>query len=279
MVDPEDDVVDADALYLMNQWHQADRNHLESSLRSLRLMPYFLSPSPVTNGPVEVDAMEFVGHLRSITTMVNQKYLVPGSQDRDRVWSERGPTQLLFTFPTSHARSFVRHTEKFDSMSDERRQKHVPTTWSAIAAASGLYLHSVLNLANRSQPIDCRLLRRVSLILMRSLDLKSYRLERDTDGIRRDFWFWAVFTCALALSRRQDQLAEREASNGSTSINRDPLGFRALQLWFEQRIQTWSKFAKVTGWAEAKTALTRFTWPVAPPMEEALAEKLWNKAS
>ena len=211
--------------------------------------------------------------------MVNQRYLVPRLQDRDRVWSERGPAEMLYTFVSSHARSFVRRTDKSDSISDERRQKHIPTTWSAIAAASGLYLHSVLNIANRSQPIDCRLLRRVSLILMRSMDLKSYKLERGrTDGIRRNFWLWAVFTCALALSRRQDQLVEREGSDGSTSINRDPLGLQALQTWFEQRIRTWSKFAKVTDWGEAKAALTRFAWPAAPPMEEA-AEKLWNRAS
>ncbi|KAL2817714.1 hypothetical protein BDW59DRAFT_152516 [Aspergillus cavernicola] len=262
-IDPNHDGSSAEALKLMNLWHGMEYGGLDTRLRAMRMFPYFFSLPPMNRRPKMVDALPIIDCLRTITETVDQIRINPTPEHIDRVWNEGGPTKLLLVLVTSHVSSFAKDDENLDPAGNEKlSQPLLRSSWSGIVATAELYMHSVLNIINAGEPIECRLLYRILLIMKQDIDQTRDDLSGDHGSLRQSLWFWKVFTGALALATSQHRhIAIDMKTVGPSEKCSCETDLEGLYEWFRNCARAWSAVTETTNWKDVEPVLAIVAWP------------------
>ncbi|KAJ5669125.1 hypothetical protein N7462_010195 [Penicillium macrosclerotiorum] len=253
----------AEALQLMKMWHVREYGGLNTRLKAMRLFPYFFSPPPLNRRPKPIDALPIFECLKSITKTIDQFRINPTAEGLDQVWNEGGPTKLLLVVVDAHVSSLTRNDEILGFSSEENLpQSHLQTSWSGILATAALYMHSVLNIANAGEAIECRLLYRILLIMKQDIDQTRDDLSGDRGGLYQTLWFWKVFIGALALGRSQGTHIAIDMKTAKPSVKCScETNLEELHDWFRNNVRAWSVVTGKKTWKDAEPVLATLAWP------------------
>ncbi|KAL2820271.1 hypothetical protein BJX63DRAFT_380349 [Aspergillus granulosus] len=263
-----DDLSPDGALQLMKAWHGMEYGGLDTRLRAIRMFPYFFSPPPTNVRPqMVVDALPIIDCLRATTGSIDQIRANPATEHMHRVWNDGGPTKLLLVLVTSHVSSLVAKDDNAKTKTmgyPEKKENVFRTSWSGITAAVELYMHSVLNILNAGEPLECRLLYRILLIIKRDIDQTRGDLSGDHGGLYQALWFWKVFIGTVALASSQHRCTA--ASNMVTATPRkcscsSQADLNGHYRWFRDCARAWSVVTGRMGWKNVKPVLETITWP------------------
>lgn len=264
-IDSNHDGSSAEALKLMKLWHGMEHRGLDTRLKAMRLFPHFFSIPRVISLPNMIDALPIIDSLKVITEAVDQFRTNPTAENLDRIWNNGGPTKLMLVLVTSHISSFTK--DKGTEGSPGKGQPSQPplrSSWSGIAATVQLYMHSVLNITNGGEPIECRLLSHILSLMKQDIDQTNDHLSGDHGLLYQSLWFLKVFTGVLALTGIQhNQIAigthpARHCVTGSCTVD-----LKWLHEWFCNRARAWSLVTKITTWKNVKSVLAKTAWPAA----------------
>ncbi|KAL3439974.1 hypothetical protein BJX65DRAFT_291310 [Aspergillus insuetus] len=270
------DASSAAALRLMKTWHGLEYGGLDTRLKAMRLFPYFFAPPPTDRRPRMVDVSPIVECLKTITDTVDQARLNPTPEQLHHVWNDGGPTRLLLDLVNTHVDSFARDDkdEKASSRSGPRHPSLKPksplySSWSGLSAAGELYIHSVLGLMDSGNPLECRLLYRVLLILKRDVEQTRGDLGGYSESMLQSLWFWKVFLGALALYSHFTADMEAVLCGCGEELKK-------IYGLFRGYARDWSAVTRLTQWDDVQAVLGKITWPsFLPSGEEDYAGHAW----
>jgi hypothetical protein len=210
-----------------------------------------------------VDALPIIDCLKAITEAVEQFRTSPTAENLDRIWNDGGPTKLMLVLVTSHISSFAKDGGGGGSPGKEKlSQPPLQSSWSGLVATVQLYMHSVLNITNGGEPIECRLLYRILLLMMQDIDQTKDCLSGDHGRLCQSLWFLKVFTGILALTAARHKLkairiqTAKHCKTGSCDAN-----LEWLHEWFCNRARAWSLVTGNTNWKDVESALATLAWP------------------
>lgn len=264
----------------MKLWHGMEHRGLDTRLKAMRLFPHFFSIPRVISSPNMVDALPIIDSLKVITEAADQFRTSPTAENLDRIWNDGGPTKLMLALVTSHISSFANDKGTEGSPVKEQPSQPSPSlrsSWSGITATAQLYMHSVLNITNGGEPIECRLLSRILFLMKQDIDQTNDHLSGDHGLLQQSLWFWKVFTGILALTRIQhNQIAigmhpASHCVTGSCTVN-----LKRLHEWFCNRARAWNLVTEITTWKDVKSVLAKTAWPAASLQNgEEYAANVW----
>ncbi|KAJ6114646.1 hypothetical protein N7486_000424 [Penicillium sp. IBT 16267x] len=269
-IDSNHDGSSAEALKLMKLWHKIEHRGLDTRLKAMRLFPHFFSMRPAVCRPKMVDALPIIDCLKAITEAVDQFRTNPTAENLDRIWNDGGPTKLMLVLVTSHISSFAKDDGDAGSPGKEKlSQPPLRSSWSGIGPTVQLYMHSVLNITNGGEPIECRLLYRILSLIMQDIDQTQDHLIGDQGRLCQSLWFWKVFTGILALTgaqHKQTAIRIQTARHfGTGSCNAD---LEWLHEWFCNRARAWSLVTGTTNWKDVESVLATLAWPAVFSQDE-----------
>jgi hypothetical protein len=265
----------------MHSWHKIEYLGLENRLKAMRLIPHFFCPVSHSRWPRKVDTTPFLQNLRDITDAVNLRDTHPGVRFNSQVWNEGAPNRLFVAFVNGHISSFAEKDNKSSPSSSRKRTRKTQllSSWSSLAAVTGLYLHTVVKLSNMKDPIDPRLIRLIVLKLKREIDQDLDEMKGHCGQASQDLWFWKAFTAALALAHNQRDFRDQETAWLDTSRT-DGRSLSSILGWMENKIRAWGEVSGIGCWRDVKEVLRRIVWPNAwPADDEKFAEAFWYRAS
>ncbi|KAL3469793.1 hypothetical protein BJX99DRAFT_240624 [Aspergillus californicus] len=247
-----DDGSSAEALRLMQLWHGMEKGGLERRLKAMRMFPYFFSLPPMNRRPKMIDAAPIIDALRNMTETIDYIHANPATEHIDRVWIEGGATELMLVLVTSHVSSFGKELPTLS-------QPLLPSSWSGIGASGELYMHSVLNIMNEGEKMECRLLHRIAMIVKEDIDQTRHHLSGDhkQGSSCQSLWLWKVFIGAVALEKHTKSDSTR--SPGQCTCNADLEG---LCEWFRRCARDWSAVTGIVDWEDVQAVLASMAWPV-----------------
>ncbi|UZP38093.1 hypothetical protein NXS19_005909 [Fusarium pseudograminearum] len=238
---------------LMHEWHKHEVQGLNIRLKSLKMIPFFFSELPPNTKFVDIDGTAMVECLATLTATAQLRTQGMDFDDQQMIWQEGAATRLMLAFVGSH----------IESISTDGRKGSVPngspmaSSWSGMAAATGLYLHTVLRLWNAGEPIEPRLHRRVLLVLQQDLER-----SRRTSHSLSDLWFWKAFVGAMSV--------ERQIASPAKGVLNEMKGI------YEGFVREWSIIIGTTAWEQARAALSRIVWPEVFHSDD-MAQELWYR--
>ncbi|KAJ5986366.1 hypothetical protein N7451_010731 [Penicillium sp. IBT 35674x] len=218
---------------------------------------------PGTRWTKTVDALPIIDCVRAITEAVDQFRIDPTAENLNRMWNDGGPTRLMLILVTSHISSFTKDDGKRGSPGKEKlSQPSLQSSWSGIGATVQLYMHSVLNITNGGEPIECRLLYRILLLMMQDIDQTQDHMSGEHGRLCQSLWFWKVFTGILALTGTQ----HKQTATGIQTARHCAAGLCKIDLerlheWFFNRARAWSLATKITNWQDVESVLATLAWP------------------
>lgn len=246
----------SELMAVIYQWQLQDIGRLEMRLKAMALFPFFLAARPPQGKFYDINASPMIECLRVLTNSISVRSC-QFDNDPGWVWVEGSESKLLLSIVTSHL------TSLFDSGSsaeeDSSTQEVLKTSWSGVSTACGLYMYSVLGLWKTGEPTECRIFRRIIVMLAR--DVHQTRNE-PKDSISSCFWFWKAFVGAYSLARRQLYLYDES--------------LKPLEDCFAGLIRNWSRDANVSRWEEARVRLMRITWSTS--FSQFQAQRVWERA-
>ncbi|KAJ5106622.1 hypothetical protein N7456_003297 [Penicillium angulare] len=251
----------------MKIWHGMENGGLPARLKALRMFPYFFSLPPADRRPKTVDPLPVIECLRAFTVTVDRYYIDPTPHNLNEIWNKGGPTKLLALLVEAHVSSFA--SDDGDGRSPAKRKISQPaspkSSWSGISAAMELYMLSVLSMTDGGEPLECRLLYRILLIMKQDITQYHYYLSGEQGRLGQSIWFWKVFVGALALAKSQ----YHHRVLGMKCV--DCPGKKKMEKlyeWFCDRARAWSIATGMTKWLDVEAVLVSVTWPVALPRGE-----------
>lgn len=262
-----DDGSSAEALRLMKLWHGMEHKGLDTRLKAIRLFPYFFSTPPIGRQPKMVDPLAILDCLRTITETVDCFRMNPTAESLHRIWNDGGPTKLLLVLVTSHVSSFAKEDGKDGNIGSPGKGKlsQAPrSSWSGIAAAIELYMHNVLNITNGCEPIECRLLCRILLIIKEDISKTREDLSGNHGRLSQSIWFWKVFTAVLTLdlAKIQHKHIVMGVKTARSCVNSSCVeDVEGLYEWFRSCARAWSTVTETINWKDVKTVLAILAWP------------------
>ncbi|KAM5344247.1 hypothetical protein ACJ41O_012784 [Fusarium nematophilum] len=161
----------SDLVSLLHRWHDQKIGCLEMRLSAMRMLPFFFAALP-SDGFHDIDGTYMAECLRNLTISTQLATIDHTECDPGWVWMEGSASRLLHATVSSHLTSLFEANGNIVSDCPK-----LPTSWIGISIASGLYLHSVLDIWSTSGPIEPRLLRRFLTMLMRDLDRDAYNMS------------------------------------------------------------------------------------------------------
>ncbi|KAK9780236.1 putative Zn(2)-C6 fungal-type domain-containing protein [Seiridium cardinale] len=268
------------ALDLMHKWHKIEHRGLENRLKAMRMLPHFFCPIPPTRKSTKINGRPAMDSITQMTNAVDQRNGNSGSKYDNRVWNDGAPNQLFVDYVHGHMSSFSEEdmTSPYSLSRGKGGRESLPSSWGGVAAAGGLYMQSVLNVANVEEPIDSRLIRRLAMVIKRDMDQNVNDMRGQHGKALQDFWFWKSFVAALALAINERDLERKKAPWPAVS-EEGVWSLQSILRLMESRIRTWSEVTNTKEWRDAKAALGRCVWPsVWSVEEERFAEALWYRA-
>ncbi|KAF4982467.1 hypothetical protein FZEAL_1921 [Fusarium zealandicum] len=169
----------SDFMTLIHDWKAQKVGSLEARLNAMKLLPFFFTTLPPNHKFHEIDGSTMVECLKHSTVSIDIATSEHDKRDPGWVWVEGSESRLLYAIVSSHLTSLF---EEGDSITPEDLK--LRTSWPSICVASGLYLHSVLELWNRGAPIDAFLFRRFLLLLKRDLDEGNLDTEKYSEAAK-----------------------------------------------------------------------------------------------
>jgi hypothetical protein len=262
------------ALDLMHMWHRVENEGLRNRLEGICMIPYFFSPVPPGYRPVDLEVSRFLKTVRQITNEKDQIHKGLAASRDNGLWNEGGPNRLLIDFVYGHVESLAKGTgHREPSCSTDP----LSSSYLGIATTVGLYLHSILDISNRAEPIETPLLRHVLLVVQRDLDQSTQEMRDNTSSKRRALWLWKAFTATLTLAKNRHITQTRRGGAHHDVLGSAKRDLLALQYGMKARLRLWSGTTGVTEWARAKTILLQIVWPTAmPAQEEIFAQNTWE---
>ncbi|OBS24171.1 hypothetical protein FPOA_04718 [Fusarium poae] len=239
---------------LMHEWHKHEVQGLDIRLKSLKMIPFFFSELPPNTEFVDIDGTAMVECLATLTSTTQLRTQEMDFDDQQMIWQEGAATRLLLAFVGSHIDSISTDGNKGSGVKVHPR---MTSSWSGMAAATGLYLHTILRFWNAGEPIESRLHRRVLLILQHDLE-RSRRTSRPAS----DVWFWKAFIGAMSV--------ERHAVSSTDGVLDKMKGI------YEGFVREWSIVVETILWERARAALSSIVWPEVFHSED-MAQELWYK--
>ncbi|KAL2865891.1 Zn(II)2Cys6 transcription factor domain-containing protein [Aspergillus lucknowensis] len=281
-IDPRDNS-SAEALKLIKSWHSLEHGGLDARLKAMRLFPYFFAPPPMHRAPQMIDAIPILECLQVITGAVDRARINPTPEQRQHVWNDGGLTRLLLDLVHAHVASFARDdkdktaTSSFSPMGTKcppsKSRSLLYSSWSGLSAAAELYMYSILGIVDSGNPLECRLLYRVALVLKRDVQQSRGHLTEfancNGESMLRSLWFWKVFNGVLTLYKHfsVDIKAVRCGCEGE---------LQDLYRWFRGCARAWSGLSRKMHWDDVQCELAKISWPsVLPAGEEDYAADLW----
>ncbi|KAL5334974.1 hypothetical protein BJX70DRAFT_391011 [Aspergillus crustosus] len=252
-----------DPLTLMKTWHELEYGGLVTRLKAMYMFPHFFSLPPANRRPNMIDAVSIIDCLRTITETVDLVHRSPDTEHADQVWNNGGPTRLMLLLVTSHVESLTKDEDNTDNKTRTPTYKEengrLPSSWSGLAAAAELYMHSVLTIMNAGAPLECRLLYRICLVIKRDLEQTRVDLRENREHQRSSqsqyLWFWKVSTGLVALARSQYQ---HMTTGMKCSCEVD---LEALHAWFRGCAREWSVITEMVEWDIVRRVLVGVAWP------------------
>ncbi|QPC58908.1 hypothetical protein HYE67_001139 [Fusarium culmorum] len=238
---------------LMHEWHKHEVQGLDTRLKALKMIPFFFSELPPNTKFVDVDGTAMAECLATLTATAQLRTQGMDFDDQQMIWQEGAATRLMLAFVGSHIESLSTHGRKASVPNGSR----MASSWSGMAAATGLYLHTVLRFWNAGEPIEPRLHRRVLLVLQQDLE-RSRRTSRPLN----DLWFWKAFVGAMSV--------ERQTASPARGVVNEMKGV------YEGFVREWSIIIGTTAWEQARAALSRIVWPEVYHSED-MAQELWYR--
>ncbi|KAK9415688.1 putative Zn(2)-C6 fungal-type domain-containing protein [Seiridium unicorne] len=201
------------ALDLMHKWHKIEHRGLENRLKAMRMLPHFFCPITTTRKSTKINGRPAMDSITQMTNAVDRRNGNSGSKYDNRVWNDGAPNQLFVDYVHGHMSSFSEEdmTSPYSLSRGNGGSECLPSSWGGVAAAGGLYMQSVLNVANVEEPIDPRLIRRLVMIIKRDMDHNVNDMRGQHGKALQDFWFWKSFVAALALAINKRDLERRKA--------------------------------------------------------------------
>ncbi|KAL4875249.1 hypothetical protein BJY04DRAFT_202494 [Aspergillus karnatakaensis] len=260
-LDPSTDESSTEALRLMSIWHGLEKGGLLARLKAMRMFPYFFSPPPPAFHVTDINALPILDSLRDITEAVDLVRRDPGGEHIDRMWNEGGPTRLMLVLVEAHVEGF----NGGDRRKGERETGaglELRTSWSGIAAATELYLHCVLGVMNAGEPMECRLLCQIVLVLKEDV-MRTWGDSGAGGSMTRSLWFWKVFIGVLALSggNRHERTTRGGAAGNSAEVCSCGMGQEELYAWFCNCARAWSADTGIMRWSTVQSVLSMICWP------------------
>ncbi|KAI1022361.1 hypothetical protein LB505_007279 [Fusarium chuoi] len=235
-------------------WKTQNIGHLEMRLNAMKLLPFFFAALPSTTQFHSIDASPLIDCLRHVTTSTQTVREDRYKCDPSWEWIEGSDSRLLCATIGSHFSSLFN-----DDMFSSARSSKYSTSWSAMCAASSLYMHSVLELWNGGESIDARLFRRFLCILNRDLSQSVSTLGLNDSA---DFWLWRAFLGAYSIAKQQARV-------------HDPL-LDGLQGAFSGYVDAWKNVAGLSVWEEAHACLVSVAWPAS--MNYETGRSVWKSS-
>lgn len=248
---------------LMHQWHLEKRPAIERQLNSMRLFPYFFSPQPAGREVREINVLPIIRNTRVLAEVAEQQEAEPLKPNDS--FARGDQAQLMYDWAEIHMRSVAADPEGFPEGSER-----LMSSASGVGAAIGLFLNSVVSLANLGEPIETRLHRRVLLILKRDIEKKKALVKLQV-GMDRDLWFWKVFIGAMSIAVQQKLIGAKDLLGCDKDLE-------TIKSDFENNIRNWSFLTDTTSWEDAKAALIRVSWP-AMSGNEPIAKAVWESVT
>ena len=254
-IDTSDDSSSIEALKLMRLWHGVEKGGLDTRLKAMRMFPSFFSVPPHNRRPRDINILPIIDCMKDVTQAVDRFRVSPTAVNCNQIWNEGGATRLMLALVDSHVWSFAKDDERSDSSSRGQASHSFPRySYIGIAAAMELYMHSVLKIVNAGEPMECRLLYRVLLMVKQDIEETREDLDRKKSH-SQSLWLWKVFTGAIALARSKDDHF-RQASACSCEADLD-----VLYEWFCGCIRAWITVTGKNNWENIMSVLGTIAWP------------------
>lgn len=239
----------------MRLWHGVEKGGLDTRLKAMRMFPSFFSAPPHNRRPRDIHILPVIDCIKDVTEAVDRFRISPTAVNCNQIWNEGGATRLMLALVDSHVWSFADDDEKSGSSSHEQSQHSFPrSSYIGIAAAMELYMHSVLKIVNAGEPMECRLLYRILLMMKQDIEQTQDDLGRNR-SLSRSLWFWKVFTGAIALARsKDDHFTQAKACSCEADLD-------VLYEWFCGCIRAWTAVTGKKNWEDAMSALGIIAWP------------------
>lgn len=264
----------------MKLWHGREYGGLDTRLKAMRMFPHFFSPPPTNRQARLIDASPIVDCLKFITETVCQFRMNPTIENLDRIWNDGGPTKLLLVLVTSHVSSFAKDEEGTNPPDNKHSLRYaLQSSWSGISAAIELYMHSVLNITNRGDPIECQLLYRILMIMKHDIHQTRNEVTSGQRSVCGSFWFWKVCTGALALARSQYWHAGLNKKATRTMRCSCLADINELSKWFSDCAQTWAAVTGTQQWKNVEPVLAQIAWPCEPGESSDHIMSAWAEAT
>jgi hypothetical protein len=238
----------------MHEWHKHETHGLDIRLKALKMLPFFFTELPPDASFVDIDGTAMVECLATLTTTAIFRTQEMDFDQQQIIWQEGAATRLLLVFVGSHIESISTAGRKGPG---SKTRSGMASSWSGIAAATGLYLHTILHLWNAGEPIEPRLHRRVLLILKQDLER-----SRCSSLLLSDMWFWKAFVGAMSI--------DGEVASRADGVLHEMKGI------YEGFVREWSIMVGITEWQGARAALSSIVWPEVFHSED-MAQELWYR--
>ncbi|RGP59530.1 hypothetical protein FSPOR_11287 [Fusarium sporotrichioides] len=239
---------------LMHEWHKQEVQGLDIRLKCLKMIPFFFSDLPSDTKFVDIDGTAMAECLATLTFTAQLRTQGTDFYDQQMIWQEGAATRLMLAFVGSHIESISTGGRKRPIAQTRSR---MASSWSGMATATGLYLHTILRFWNAGDPIEPRLHRRVLLVLQQDLE----RSRRSSISLS-DIWFWKAFVGAMSV--------ERHVGSSTSGVLHEMKGI------YEGFVREWSIVVGITVWERARETLSKIVWPETFHSED-MAQELWYR--
>ena len=239
----------------MRTWHKTEAGGLESRLHCLRLFPDFFNPVESSTTFSKVDISELLEALREVTTDNDTWWSSlqsgeTGENSLNPTWRFGGPTKLFVIAVNLHCISMRTEEGGCPRVSHREKKEELLSSWPSVMASSHLYLHSVVYLWNRGEPMEARLLQRFVEIIERDA-ATSPDLVPGT--ISESLWLWKAFVGAMGLLQAKEYKTE--------SAPATKLKLQHIETTLIGHLKYWSIVRDRSRWRDVYSSLVRIAWP------------------
>ena len=246
----------------IRNWPQEGRPGHKTQLHAMWAIPYFFSPMPHGAAFQDVNVLAIVECLQTMTDVAKLRklkahYSSYNKASREAIWLRDAYTRLILNLIELHAESIL--SRRQGRTTEVIAQSTLISSWSAITATAGLYVHSVLRL---HKAIDDRLQGRVLFILQRDLE-RNLQDFKTKDSTLLGLCLWKAFIGIVSILKCQ------------TGHNVGVV--QKLEPRFKHFIHVLNESLGVACWMDARVYLEAITWPERMNGDDEF-EEVWNMA-